>query len=129
MANLSTSYLGLALKNPLIISSSGFTSNIENLKKVEKAGASAVVLNSLFEEEMASQVEKMGQNFEDMLHPEAHLYLRETGMLHSADKYFDFIKRAKEVLAIPVIPSLNCFSDQWWTDYAGTTEKMGADAL
>ena len=129
MANLSTSYLGLKLKNPLIMSSSGLTSSIENLKKAEKAGASAVVLKSLFEEDMTSEVKKMGENFDDMLHPEAYIYLQETGMLYNADKYFELIKEAKKELSIPVIASLNCYSAEWWVDYAETVEKMGADAL
>jgi dihydroorotate dehydrogenase (fumarate) len=129
MADLSTSYLGLKLKNPIIMSSSGLTSTIENLKKAEEAGASAVVLKSLFEEDMTSEVKKMGQNFDDMLHPEAYAYLQETGMLYNADKYFELIKEAKKVLSIPVIASLNCFSEEWWLDYAETVEKMGADAL
>ena len=129
MADLSTSYLGLKLKNPLILSSSGLTSTIESLKKAEKAGASAVVLKSLFEEDMTSEVKKMGQNFDDMLHPEAYAYLQETGMLYSADKNFALIKKAKKELSIPVIASLNCYSTEWWTDYAETVEKMGADAL
>jgi dihydroorotate dehydrogenase (fumarate) len=82
MANLSTTYLGLKLKNPLLLSSSGLTSTITNLKKAEEAGASAVVLKSLFEEDMTIEVKKMGQNFDDMLHPEAYQYLQETGMLY-----------------------------------------------
>jgi len=129
MANLSTTYLGLKLKNPFIVSSSGLTSTISNLKKAEEAGASAVVLKSLFEEDMTIEVKKMGQNFDDMLHPEAYMYLEETGMLYNSDKYFELIKEAKKELSIPVIASLNCFSSEWWVDYAETIEKMGADAL
>ena len=129
MANLTTTYLGLKLKNPLILSSSGLTSTIKNLKKAEEAGAAAVVLKSLFEEDMTIEVKKMGQNFDDMLHPEAYAYLEETGMLYSADKYFELIKEAKKELSIPVIASLNCFTAEWWIDYAETVEKMGADAL
>lgn len=129
MADLSTNYLGLKLKNPLILSSSGLTSKIESLKKAEEAGAAAVVLKSLFEEDMTSEVHKMGENFDDMLHPEAYTYLQEAGMLYSADKYFELIKRAKKELSIPVIASLNCYSTEWWVDYAETVEKMGADAL
>jgi dihydroorotate dehydrogenase (fumarate) len=129
MADLTTNYLGLKLKNPFILSSSGLTSSIESLKKAEKAGASAVVLKSLFEEDMTAEVKKMGQNFDDMLHPEAYAYLEETGMLYSADKYFELIKQAKKELSIPVIASLNCYSSEWWTDYAETVEKTGADAL
>ncbi len=129
MADLSTSYLGLKLKNPLILSSSGLTSTIENLKKAEEAGASAVVLKSLFEEDMTNEVNKMGENFDDMLHPEAYAYLQESGMLYSADKYFELIKEAKQKLSIPVIASLNCFSTEWWVENAETVEKMGADAL
>lgn len=129
MADLSTSYLGMKLKNPFILSSSGLTSTIGNLKKAEEAGAAAVVLKSLFEEDMAAEVKKMGSNFDDMQHPEAYSYLQGTGMLYSADKYFELIKEAKEQLSIPVIASLNCYSSEWWTDYAKTVEKMGADAL
>jgi len=129
MADLSTSYLGLKLKNPIIMSSSGLTSTIESLKKAENAGASAVVLKSLFEEDMTIEINKMSQNFDDMLHPEAYAYLQETGMLYNADKFFELIKKAKKELSIPVIASLNCYSTEWWTDYAETVEKMGADAL
>ena len=129
MADLSTSYLGLNLKNPLIVSSSGLTSTIENLKKAEEAGAAAVVLKSLFEEDLTREVKKMEQNFDDMLHPEAYEYLYETGMLHKADDYFELIKAAKKELSIPVIASLNCYTSEWWIDYAETVEKMGADAL
>jgi dihydroorotate dehydrogenase (fumarate) len=129
MANLSTTYLGLKLKNPLLLSSSGLTSTITNLKKAEEAGASAVVLKSLFEEDMTIEVKKMGQNFDDMLHPEAYQYLQETGMLYNAEKYFGLIKEAKKELSIPVIASLNCYTSDWWSDYAETVVKMGADAL
>lgn len=129
MADLSTKYLGIQLKNPLMMSSSGLTSSIDRLKKAEKAGISAVVLKSLFEEDMTAEVNKMGQNFDDMLHPEAYGYLQEAGMLYSADKYFELIKEAKKALSIPVIASLNCYSTDWWLDYAETVEKMGADAL
>lgn len=129
MADLTTSYLGLKLKNPIIVSSSGLTSTIESLKKAEEAGAAAVVLKSLFEEDMTNAVSKMGQNFDDMLHPEAYNYLQETGMLYSADKYFELIKEAKKELSIPIIASLNCYSSEWWADYAETIVKMGADAL
>lgn len=129
MADLSTTYLGLKLKNPLILSSSGLTSSIDRLKKAEKAGAGAVVLKSLFEEDMNAEVKRMGQNFDDMLHPEAYAYLQEAGMLYSADKYFELIKEAKKELSIPVIASLNCYSTEWWSDYAKTVQKMGADAL
>lgn len=129
MADLSTSYLGLKLKNPLILSSSGLTSTIKNLKKAEEAGASAVVLKSLFEEDMTNEVNKMGENFEDMLHPEAYAYLQEKGMHYSAEKNFELIKEAKRELTIPVIASLNCFSTEWWVENAETIEKLGADAL
>lgn len=129
MADLTTNYLGLRLKNPFILSSSGLTSSIDSLKKAEKAGASAVVLKSLFEEDMTAEVKKMGENFDDRLHPEAYAYLEQTGMLYNADKYFELIKQAKKELSIPVIASLNCYSSEWWTDYAETVEKTGADAL
>lgn len=129
MADLTTTYLGLNLKNPLMLSSSGLTSTIESLKKAEKAGASAVVLKSLFEEDMATEVTKMSENSENMLHPEAYAYLQDTGMHYSADKYFALIKEAKKELSIPVIASLNCFTGDWWIEYAETVVKMGADAL
>jgi len=129
MIDISTRYLGMDLKNPLIVSSSGLTSNIENLIKAEKAGAAAVVIKSLFEEDLTQEIHKMEKNFDDMLHPEAYEYLYETGMLHKADNYFELIKNAKKNLTIPVIASLNCYTSDWWIDYAKTVEKMGADAL
>lgn len=125
MADLRVDFMGLKLKNPLIVGSSTMTKHIEGLKKSEEAGAGAVVLKSLFEEELSAEVA-----FSDDYHPEAFEYfLNDTSKLYGSTKYLDFIKDAKKELMIPVIASVNCLGGKWWVDYAKQIEDAGADAL
>jgi dihydroorotate dehydrogenase (fumarate) len=129
MADLTTEYLGLKLKNPLMISSCGKMKDLENLKKGEQAGASAVILPSLFEEDISSAVEEDKAFAETAQHPEALAYLHQMGMILKPDLYIEHLESVKSTLKIPVIASLNCYSSDWWLDYAVRIEKAGADAL
>lgn len=131
MANLSTTYLGLKLKNPLVVASCGLTGDIESIKKIEKAGAAAVVLKSLFEEEIQHEMEQMQQQMtgRNFIYPETFDYMDEPMEEDQIRKYLSLIKEAKKTVSIPIIASINCVSAQKWTYLATEIEKAGADAL
>jgi dihydroorotate dehydrogenase (fumarate) len=131
MANLETTYLGLKLKNPLIAASSELTGNVEDIKKLEAAGAGAIVLKSLFEEEIQMEMEQMKQQMtgRPYIYPETMDYMDEPFEEDQTRKYLRLIKEAKEAVNIPVIASINCVSSQKWTYLASEIEKAGADAL
>lgn len=126
MSNLSTSYLGLELKSPVIAGSSGFTSSVTSLKEAEAAGAGAVVLKSLFEEQIVSQAASITSH---EAYPEADDYISYYTRTNSVEKYLELITGAKKSVKIPVIASINCFSDTGWIDFATQVQKAGADAL
>ena len=126
MENLTTKYLGLTLKSPLIISSSGLTSTVGHLKEAEENGAGAVVLKSLFEEQINYYVNSVASS---QGYPEADDYLSNYIHSNSVDSYLDLIRKARKNLTIPVIPSINCFTARGWTGFAKKMEEAGADAL
>jgi dihydroorotate dehydrogenase (fumarate) len=126
MEKLTTTYLGLTLKSPLIVSSSRLTSTIENLKVAEDNGAGAVVLKSLFEEQINHYINNVS-NLSS--YPEADDYISFYTKSHSVDEYLGLLKNAKKNLGIPVIPSINCFSALGWTDFAKKIADAGADAI
>ncbi len=130
--DLSTTYLGLQLKNPLVPSSSPLMRNMGNIRQMEDAGAGAVVLHSLFEEQVTHESHMLNEylthgtdSFAEALSyfPDAPEY--RTGPA----EYLEHIRRAKEALEIPVIASLNGVSSGWWMQYARDLEQAGADAL
>ena len=118
--------MGLNLKSPLIVSSSRLTSTLENLKLAEENGAGAVVLKSLFEEQIVSSINTVPV---PSGYPEADDYIAYYTKSHSVDEYIDLIIKAKKNLSIPVIPSINCFSSEGWTEFAKKIADSGADAL
>ncbi len=128
--DISTNYMGLTLKNPFIASSSRLTSTVEGVKKLEKAGFSAVVLKSLFEEQIFAESEKDAiENLDYNAHPEAMEYIHQTSMMNGPEKYLDFIKSLKNEVNIPIIASLNCIELEYWKDFASKVEKAGADGI
>jgi len=129
MPSLSTTYLGLSLNNPVIASSSGFTGTIKGIKSCAQAGAGAVVLKSLFEEQI--DYDLRGEKDEDELsmHPEAPEYVDRMGKQLGPSSYIKLVRQAKEETDVPIIASVNCVSSQWWTDYARQIEHAGADAI
>lgn len=130
MANLSTSYMGLKLKNPIIIGSSGLTNSVENIKEAAANGAAAVVLKSLFEEQiMHSASHTLMQNEGANFYPEAEDYIRNYTRDSDLDNYLKLIRDSKKAVDIPVIASINCISSREWTDFAKKIEEAGADAL
>lgn len=130
MTNLSVSYLGLDLKNPIIAGSSGLTNSIENLIALEKAGVGAVVLKSIFEEEIylefAHEFRKLGPMDNNLEFLDYYDYQIKKDNLKN---YLNLITEAKKVLTIPVIASINCSTAQEWAFFAKKVEDAGADAI
>jgi dihydroorotate dehydrogenase (fumarate) len=130
MVNLETTYMGLKLKNPVIVSSSGLTNTVRKIKIIEEKGAGAVVLKSLFEEQITNEVQHlMGKDPKNASYPEAEDYIQTYVKGNSVSNYLTLIKEAKEAVSIPVIASINCVSDSDWTHFAKEIEKAGADAI
>ncbi len=132
MIDLTTTYLGLKLKNPLVPSSSPLMQNIDNLKRMEDAGASAVVLHSLFEEQITQSGEVLNEMLEQGTYSfaEALTYFPDLKDYNiGPDGYLQHIRKAKQAIKIPVIASLNGVSTGKWIDYAKKMEQAGADAL
>ncbi len=126
MEKLTTNYLGLELKSPVILSSSRLTSTVEGLLEAEENGAGAVVLKSLFEEQIMYHVNSLPSSTG---YPEADDYISYYTKSHSVDEYLNLVRNAKKKLTIPVIPSINCFSSEGWIDFARVISESGADAL
>lgn len=132
MIDLSTRYLGLNLKSPLVASSSPLCKDIDNLMRMEDCGAGAVVLHSLFEEqiliESAALERTLNQSTDS--YAEAQSYFPDMGAYHVGPRsYLDHINKAKRVLRVPVIGSLNGVSAGGWIRYAKEIQDAGADAL
>ena len=130
--DLSTQYLGLNLRTPLVPSASPLSYNIDNIKRMEDAGASAVVLHSLFEEQLVREGEAMDYHLSHGTESfaESLTYLPAPEDFHvGPEGYLDVIRKAKEAADIPIIASLNGVSIGGWVDYAKKIEEAGADAL
>lgn len=126
MKTLETTYSGLKLKNPIIVSSSSLTDSAEKNKKLCEAGAGAIVLKSLFEEQILLEVEDM-EDFDPFVVGGNDLseYFRHQKL----EEYFELIRATKKVVDIPVIASINAYGMGNWTEFAKKIEKAGADAL
>lgn len=127
MATTEVKYLGLDLKSPVIVSSCSLTSDVDKVAAMEKYGAGAVVMKSLFEEQIRNEVEFMasaGHSYPEM-DDYLHAYIRS----NSISRYVENIKALKQTVSIPVIASINCYSAGEWVEYARQIEAAGADAL
>ena len=131
MIDLSTTYLGLKLKNPLVVSSSSQTDSVEKLQALESAGAGAVVLKSLFEEQIIREADKLDSSLLAGAYssPEASSYFADIPLQSGSEPYVQLVKAAKKALKIPVIGSINCASARNWGKFAREIEAAGADAL
>lgn len=132
MTDLATTYLGLALKNPLVVSPSPLCEELDNLRRMEEAGAAAVVLHSLFEEQITFESQQLdrflSQGTESFA--ESLTYFPSAGTYRlGPDGYLEHVRRAKAALRIPVIGSLNGVSTGGWIRYAKMIQEAGADAL
>ena len=129
MTNLTATYLGLQLKNPVLVSSSGMTEKLDKVKACEDAGAGGVILKSLFEEQINADTSSMMNGMDLMAHSDAFDFFKGMGEHHHIEKYLELIEEAKRTMSIPIIASLNAVSDGAWIDYAKKIEKLGADAI
>jgi dihydroorotate dehydrogenase (fumarate) len=127
MENLKTTYLGLELNSPLILSSSGLSKKTDNLKTAEANGAGAIILKSLFEEQITFETNKAIVDSID--YPEAVDYIKNYSRHNSLNEYLELIKTAKKTVSIPVIASINCTTDMEWGGFAVEIEKSGADGI
>lgn len=132
MTDLQTEYLGLRLKNPLVPSSSPLTGDFDNVRRLEDAGASAIVLPSLFEEALINEEEQMTRflDHQQIGHYEADTYLPDQNDYASElDRHVARVERFKQALSIPVIGSLNGVTPQGWVRHGKDLQDAGCDAL
>ncbi len=130
--DLKTKYMGLELKNPLVLSASPYSENIDNLCRLEEAGVSAVVMHSLFEEQIRQEAREMEDRLEQGTEsfPEALSYFPEPADFKLGPQdYIEQIKKAKKSLSIPVIASINGCTEGGWVDYAKLMQDAGADGI
>lgn len=126
MATSATTFAGLKLRNPIIVSSSGLTDSAAKNRKLYEAGAGAIVLKSLFEEQIMMEADWLG---DPNMYPEGSDYLVGYVREHKLGEYLNLIKESKKVCDIPIIASINCYQDAEWIEFAKQIEEAGADAL
>ncbi len=130
MIDLSTNYMGLPLKNPLVVASSCLTGTLDGVRQCAEAGAGAVVLRSLFEEQIMGDISSLSRHADDYSgYGEAYQYLQSYGTAFGPQQYLQLIRQAKQAVTIPIIASLNCVSADSWAEYAHQLEESGADAI
>jgi dihydroorotate dehydrogenase (fumarate) len=130
--DLTTSYLGLKLKNPIVPSASPLSHSLDGMKRLEDAGASAIVMYSLFEEQIAHDSAELSHylSYGTESFAESLTYFPEVGEYNLGPaEYVELVRKAKESLSIPVIGSLNGITAGGWTDYARKIQQAGADAI
>jgi dihydroorotate dehydrogenase (fumarate) len=146
MTDLSTTYLGLKLKNPLIAGSCGLTNSTHNIKDIAEKGVGAVVVKSIFEEQINVDTERVIKNEEGEIkmltrasdkglgrrvhdYDEAYSYIYDFARKNTLDRYLSFVHESKKAIDIPLIASINCVSNSDWHSFAKKIEDAGADAL
>ncbi|NLV43932.1 MAG: dihydroorotate dehydrogenase-like protein [Candidatus Hydrogenedentes bacterium] len=130
--NLTTNYMGFELKNPLVVSPSPQSDSLDNIKRMEDAGAAAVVLHSLFEEQISFLSNELNANLQqgEESFAEALTYFPDTGDYKMGpDRYLEHVRQAKAATNIPIIGSLNGVSSGGWHEFAKQIEEAGADAV
>jgi dihydroorotate dehydrogenase (fumarate) len=130
--DLATRYMGLQLKNPLVASASPLTGELGSLRQIEDAGAAAVVLPSLFQEEIEAETARydhLTSAHNDSWPEGLSNFPILSSTQHGPHQYLELVRRATEALEVPVIASLNGISNEGWTSYAKQIEQAGADGL
>ncbi len=132
MNNIETTYLGLKLRSPVVVSACPLSERVDNIVEMEDAGAGAVVLFSLFEE----QIRREMQNYEKVIGATSHAFAEASGYFPDIDEYrvgtanyLQIIRQAKERVRIPIIASLNGITPEGWIEYGQQMEQAGADAI
>jgi dihydroorotate dehydrogenase (fumarate) len=130
MVDLKTKYLGLDLKNPVILGASNLVTKIDNLKRAEEAGAAAIVYKSLFEEQIQLESAQLDDQLEEYNERNAEMVKLFPSLEHAGpEEHLVNLRKVKETLGIPVIASLNAIYTESWIDYAQQLEQTGVDAL
>lgn len=127
MKNLSVNYMGLDLRSPFIVASSGLTADLKNVEKIEEYGAGALVIKSIFEEQINNEINHISDSGAD--HPNMDEYLEAYVKVNTMDLYLEKVKAIKDKVSIPVIGSINCYTPGKWTSFAKEIVETGIDAL
>ncbi|MDR1726141.1 MAG: dihydroorotate dehydrogenase-like protein [Bacteroidales bacterium] len=127
--NTQTTFMGLQIQSPIVIGSCGFTKETAKLKEIEQAGAGAIILKSIFEEQILNETSNNLRNQNYFASPEAYDYVSNYSKSNAVDKYINLIKDAKQIVNIPIIASINCISNDEWLNFASKIETAGADGI
>jgi len=128
--NLQTSFMGIELRNPIIVGSSSLTDSVDNIRKIAKAGAGAVVLKSLYEEQiLADTHQTLNEDEKYTWYPQAMEYVQKKSDREGINNYLELIKESKKQIEMPIIASINCFSLNNWVNFSNEIENAGADAI
>ena len=130
MANLQSSYMGIPLKNPFVVGACSMTAHMDSIKRMEDAGAAAVVIQSLFEEQIQLQNMRMEEELTISDNLDAEIQDLFPDVEHGGpEEHLMWVRKTKEAVSIPVIGSLNCTTPQTWADWAVRMEETGVDGL
>jgi dihydroorotate dehydrogenase (fumarate) len=130
MANLKTTYMGIQLKNPIIAGATNLVSNLDNLKRMEDAGASAIVYKSLFEEQIQLEKLELDEGRSEYEERNAEMVNLFPDIEHAGpSEHLMNLRLAKESVGIPIIASLNCLFNETWVEYAKLIQETGVDGL
>jgi len=130
MANLKTTYMGLELKNPIILGACNLTFDLDTARNLEKAGIAAVVFKSLFEEQINLESIQMEEDLHEYDERNAEMVNLFPSLRHAGPaEHLEKLSQLKKALSIPVIGSLNCVNESTWVEYAVEMEKTGVDAI
>jgi dihydroorotate dehydrogenase (fumarate) len=130
MTNLKTNYMGLELKNPIVVGANNLVTNVDRLKQMEEAGAAAVVFKSLFEEQIQLETAQMDDQMEEYAERHAEMTSLFPTLQHAGpSEHLMNVKNARKALSIPLIASLNAIYSETWLEYAKLLEDSGVDGL
>ena len=130
MSELSTTYMGLPLTTPIVAGASRMTGSLDGIRECVRAGAGAVVLKSIFEEQIQAQVAmELSQAEAGYYHAEAADYVSQYSRENAVGEYLELIRQAKQKVSVPVIASVHCVSAGAWTEFAERAVEAGADGL
>jgi len=128
--NLESSLMGIKIRNPIIIGSSSLTNSVKNVRKCAEAGAGAVVLKSLYEEQILAESQHIiDQDEMYQWYPEAMEYVKSLSLENGLDQYLELIRNCKNEVDIPILASINCYTENGWLSFVKELEMSGADGL
>jgi dihydroorotate dehydrogenase (fumarate) len=130
MANLQSSYMGIPLKNPFVVGACSMTAHMDSIKRMEDAGAAAIVIQSLFEEQIQLQRMRMEEELTVSDNLDAEIQDLFPDVEHGGpEEHLMWVKKTKEAVSVPVIGSLNCTNPETWSEWAVRMEETGVDGL